>query len=335
MKLDELALANQQLADMLKSGMPLEGALREVCESCARGSVKAEFSALERDLAAGKSLEDAIDQRNLPELYQHTLKAGAKSNQLPAVLNGLADHYAGAHAAWERLRSVLIYPILVLIAATCVSLVTSVFLANLLAVFEPKLTSMLALHYPFGEDVIANRYLIFTWTPPAILISLVVATFISLRSPRIRRQAEWFLPAFKENKLATFASSMAVLIRGGIPLSDALGLIEKTDSGNRLAEEIKTWNSALASGDSTFGTAAKSSHLLPPLFLWAVSSCGSNLADGFSKAAGIFQSRANYKIELLLNTALPVFVLVLGGVIVAQTYPVMQSMVTLLDRLGA
>lgn len=335
MKLDELALANQQLADMLKSGMPLEGALREVCESCARGTLKAEFSALEQDLAAGKSLEDAIDQRNLPELYQHTLKAGAKPNQLPTVLNGLADHYAGTHAAWERLRSVLIYPILVLVAATCVSLTTSILLANLFAVFEPELTFMLAWHYPYGEGVNANRYLIFTWIPPAILITLVVVTFISLRTARIRREAEWILPAFKENKLATFASSMAVLIRGGIPLSNALGLIEKTDHDSRLAEEIRTWNAALASGESTFGAAAKSSRLLPPLFLWAVTSCGSNLADGFSKASGIFQSRANYKIELLLNTALPVFVLVLGGVIVAQTYPVMQSMVTLLDRLGS
>ena len=54
MKPDELAFANEQLAGMLKSGLPLEGSLRELTDSMKSGSLRTELEALEKDLAKGK-----------------------------------------------------------------------------------------------------------------------------------------------------------------------------------------------------------------------------------------------------------------------------------------
>ena len=53
MKYEELAFVNQQLAGMLKTGIPLEGALRQLCAQMRRGRLRAELEALEADLAAG------------------------------------------------------------------------------------------------------------------------------------------------------------------------------------------------------------------------------------------------------------------------------------------
>ena len=47
MKPDELAFANEQLAGMLKSGLPLEGSLRELSASMKGGSLRTELVALE------------------------------------------------------------------------------------------------------------------------------------------------------------------------------------------------------------------------------------------------------------------------------------------------
>src|SRR5256885_7805883 len=49
MKLEELAFVNQQLAGMLKSGIPLEGALRQLCANMRRGQLRVELEALEAD----------------------------------------------------------------------------------------------------------------------------------------------------------------------------------------------------------------------------------------------------------------------------------------------
>ena len=87
MKLEELAFVNQQLAGMINSGMPLEGALREVCTGMAKGGVKEELSALEADLAKGKPLADALGPRKLPDFYKSMLEVGAKAGDLPSILN--------------------------------------------------------------------------------------------------------------------------------------------------------------------------------------------------------------------------------------------------------
>ena len=122
MKPDELAFANEQLAGMLKSGLPLEGSLRELAASMKRGALRTELSALEKDLAKGIALPEALEARDLPPLYVKMLQVGAAANNLPAVLQWLADHYARANTTWLRLKGLLVYPLLVLVAATVVSI---------------------------------------------------------------------------------------------------------------------------------------------------------------------------------------------------------------------
>src|SRR5262249_31375813 len=123
---DELAFANQQLAGMLKGGVPLEGALRQLCAEMQRGPLRTELQALESDLAKGVPLRDALAPRRLPAFYTAMLQVGAKSNDLPGVLTLLADYYHRSHLAWTRLKGLLVYPFVVLMTALGVSLIVAV-----------------------------------------------------------------------------------------------------------------------------------------------------------------------------------------------------------------
>ena len=53
MKNDEFAFLNQQLAAMLRDGIPLEGALRQLCADMKRGTLRSELEKLEAELARG------------------------------------------------------------------------------------------------------------------------------------------------------------------------------------------------------------------------------------------------------------------------------------------
>jgi len=66
MKLDEFAFFNQQLAAMLRDGIPLEGALRRLCQEMRAGSLRTELQLLEADLAKGTPMADALKPRQLP-----------------------------------------------------------------------------------------------------------------------------------------------------------------------------------------------------------------------------------------------------------------------------
>lgn len=336
MKLDEFAFVNQQLAGMLQSGMPLEGALKELCQGSASGKLKAELTALEKDLAAGRSLEDAIATRELPELYQQAIKAGARANDLPSVLSSLASHYARLHSAWERVRGILVYPVLVLLTATLVSLVASFFVSKLIHLFAPEFFDRAI--WVWGRnrsEFISTQALLWqTWTPTACLAvaSLVALALVRIKS--IPRRLNWWLPALREVQLSNFASSMSVMLRGGVPLPESLALLGASHREDPLGPELDGLHERVRAGEKSVATVLKPSRLIPPLFAWAVSSSGNDLAAGFDKAADIYERRARYRTDLMLNLFLPVAIVVLGMIIVMQALPLFRWLGTMMQMFG-
>ena len=74
MKYDELAFFNQQLAAMLRDGMPLEGALRRLCEDMRAGPLRSELQALEAELAKGTPMaEDSKKPHKMIWMLCHRL----------------------------------------------------------------------------------------------------------------------------------------------------------------------------------------------------------------------------------------------------------------------
>src|SRR5580658_3726919 len=169
MKLDEFAFLNQQLAGMLKAGLPLETALRQTCAGLRRQRWRTEFERLQADLGQGVPLEKALDARKLPELYKQTVKVGAKSNNLPGLLTLLADHYQKTSFLWTRLKGLMIYPALVLLTA----LGLSVLLVSQRARFT-------ALFLPSGMD--ADAYTIFNTgsVMPALVLGALAALMFAV-----------------------------------------------------------------------------------------------------------------------------------------------------------
>src|ERR1700757_507334 len=104
MKYDEFAFFNQQLAAMLRDGIPLEGALRRLCDEMRAGPLRTELQALEADLAKGTPIADALKARDLPELYKRMLVVGVKGNDLPGALTMLADYFQRQNNILVRLK---------------------------------------------------------------------------------------------------------------------------------------------------------------------------------------------------------------------------------------
>src|SRR4051812_14521045 len=117
MKYDELSFFNQQLAGMLKSGLPLEGSLHQIAVGMRGGELRSEVEQLEIELERGTPLEEALDHRHFPDLYKAMVKVGFKSDDLPGVLTMLADYYRNIDSNWTRLKGLMVYPAIVLAAS--------------------------------------------------------------------------------------------------------------------------------------------------------------------------------------------------------------------------
>ena len=337
MKHDEFAFFNQQLAAMLRDGIPLEGALRRLCQEMRVGALRSELQALEADLAKGTPMADALAPRQLPELYKRMILVGVKSGDLPGALTMLADYFQRQNNVWTRLKSMMTYPLIVMFAAFLVSLALA-FLWN--CAIGPSFKDMyggMGIQLP-AATVFALGSLRSIWVFPVVLgiIFLLMASVVFL--PAMRGKFLWRLPAFKEATVSRIASSLTLLMKNGVPLPEAIGLVERLETSSAAGADLRQWRNRLAAGAVKFSEVAAGNRLVPPLFVWVVASAGEDLVAGFNRAAEIYHSRAIYRTEVALFSVLPMASLFLGAVVLSQAFLVISMflpLIVMINYLGS
>jgi type IV pilus assembly protein PilC len=324
MKYDEFSFFNQQLAAMLRDGIPLEGALKRLCAEMRHGALRDELQKLEADLARGTPIAEALKGRQLPELYKRMVMVGVKSGDLPGALTMLAEYFQQQENLWTRMKGLMVYPLIVLIMA----FLLSCFLAYILGAFiwnnlESLVGSSSTLAVPAG-----------LWMSPVILGLALVGFLIAVLASPAREHLRWRLPAFREASLSRVAAGMWLMLKSGVQFDDALALVEQLEKGTCAEAEIAGWRRKLASGAGRFSQLATPGQAFPPLFIWTVAQSGEDLTAGFQRAAGLYQGRAVYRTELMLYSLLPCSILALGAMLVAQYQPVFAALMAFIRNLS-
>ncbi len=338
MKLDQFAFFNQQLAAMLREGIPLEGALRQLTATMQQGSLRSELQALEADLSRGLPLPKAIESRQFPDLYRRLVAIGARGQDLAGFLSRLADHYHEQHLLWTRLQGLLTYPVLVLAAMFGLSWLLHDFLRKIYG--DPSIGLMRdawdGLSLP-GLTQLTLPLVVHSWVLPASFGLLLILVLVALGLPRLRDAVLWQLPAFREATLARIANTFALLLERAVPLPEAVGLVGDLEPRGRVAAELRTWRERLAQGVTELPRVTAGGRFFPPLFTWLVVHGGAPLTAGFRRAAEIYHARAAARTEIMLHAALPVTVLILGlliAVLAVVIVSLVLPFVTMLDTLG-
>jgi type II secretory pathway component PulF len=172
------------------------------------------------------------------------------------------------------------------------------------------------------------------WIPPIVLALLALAGIAAVSLPKWREKLRWRLPAFREASIAQLASAIALMLRNGTPLSEALALAQSLESSSPAGHALAKWRSLVESGQGKPAQWSEENPPFPPLFVWLIQKSGEDAGAGFQKAADLYQNRAAYRIELALYGALPISVLFLGQMIFWQVAPLMQAMVHMMRILG-
>jgi type II secretory pathway component PulF len=336
MKYDEFAFFNQQLAAMLRDGIPLEGALRRLGQDMRQGKLRDELQALEADLGKGVPLEEALKPRQLPELYKRMVVVGVKSNDLPGALTMLADYFQNQNHVWTRLRSMLTYPLIVMAAAFVVSLGLAVIWSCYIGPGFRDMLGGMGIQLP-AATVLAFDTLHSIWIFPVILGTLFALAVVILFFPAMRGRFLWRLPAFKEAVVSRIASSLTLLMKNGVPFPDAIGLVQELETSPAAMADLGHWRGRLAAGTTKFSEVAAGGRLMPPLFVWVVASAGEDIVSGLNRAAEIYHARAIYRTEVALFSVLPVASLFLGALVISQAFLVLSMflpLIAMLNNLG-
>ncbi len=322
MTLDDLVALNEEIAALVRAGIPLESGLTEL-GSDMPGRLGKFAATLAERTARGESLAQAIggDAGQLPPAYRAVVEAGVRAGRLPAALEAVA---ASVRRLAETQRTAVIaatYPLLVVLAAWCA-----------LVFFVCKLApSMAAAFLDFG--VPAQRFMAalawagrgaWFWGPivPLLIIGVLTAWWLACtRSSAIGgRWTNWFfgrLPWMGQmlrcSRTATFLEILALLVENQTPLPEAITLAAEASGDPATLQAGRQWAAALASGQTL-----PRSHepAFPPLVHWLFVAAGRDgaLLPALRHAAAAYHRRARHQSDLL-RIFLPIFltVAVAGG----------------------
>ncbi len=234
------AIWTRQIAGLVTSGLPLERALTALAEEAANERERALVAALRAEVNAGSSFAKALSQypREFGEVYVAVVGAGEHSGQLGTVLERLADDLEDRQALQAKLVGAALYPAIV----TLVALVIVLFLVTYVV---PQVASVFAgtrRTLPFltrAMLAISAAVRDWGWLAAGVLAGAFAALRLALRNPRLRERfdAGWLrLPLVgrlaRGYNAARFASTLAMLAAGGVPILKALQAAAET-LGNR------------------------------------------------------------------------------------------------------
>ncbi|WP_435950167.1 type II secretion system inner membrane protein GspF [Psychrobacter sp. DM8] len=338
----ELALLTRQLSVLLAAGIPLEETLAAVAKQSPKTHIKSLMLAVRAHVLEGLSLARALQQAaSFPPLYIATIAAGEKSGHLDLILNQLADYTENRFALQKKIQGAMVYPIVLMVMAVAVIMgLMSFVVPKIVKVFEQSEQAL-----PLITQVVLTLSNVITQWWWLMLLVLAGASFLFYRFAQTQAGKLTIdsivlkLPILarlsKGLNAARFASTLAILVRSGVPLIEALHIGAAVATNLHIQQTIITAADRVTEGASLSSQLEKSAYF-PPMMVQMIKS-GENsgeLENMLSRAANMQEAEATNFISTLLSLLEPLMLVFMGVIVMIIVMAVMLPIVNMNDLAG-
>ena len=333
----QLVLTTRQLATLVKAGMPLLRALRTVADQLDPGPLREVFGAVATDVESGVKLSEAFARypRWFPPFYVNMVRAGEVGGLLDEILKRLAELLEKQQRLRDRVKSALMYPAFVMLAAVGILIILMVFVVPTFLNMFTELGSTLPL--PTLILVTTCTWLRrWWWVALAALASGVVGLRAFLQTPPGRRlgdRAVLYAPVFgslvERLLIARFARTFGTLLSSGVPILGALETVRATVTNVVLDGALQDVERSLKVGES-LARPMELSGVFPPLVtrMVALGEETGQLDRMLMQVADSYEEEVEVQLAGLTQLLEPLLIVFVGGVVgfivVAMFLPLMS-----------
>jgi general secretion pathway protein F len=334
--LREVVHFTNELAALLKAGLPLERSLQALLEVTGGPGIKAVLSQVLRDLQAGKSLSEALSRhRVFSPLYVSLVQAGETGGFLEVALSRLGDYLKTVSEFRSYLITALIYP---MILAGVGSLSLILMLLYVVPRFESFFKEMGQTLYWSTSFLLAlsSAFRSYWWAAGLLLAVAVLIFSRMLRTPQGQLAVDrWKLRApllgdlTKRISAAFFAKTLGTLLNNGVPLVAALRVVTTSVPNRYMAQALEGVQAEVEKGQP-LSALLKKVALLPELFLQmvAIGEETGHLGEMLLAAADSLENDARAAVRRLLALLEPLLILtmslVVAFIIVSLLMPILN-----------
>ena len=343
--IDKAALGEvtRELAIMLAAGQDLDRALRFVADNTHSTRARAILGDVRDKVRGGSPLAAALasEPRSFSKLYVGLVRAGEAGATLPETLDRLAILLERERSLSANLRSALIYPALLVVAAIgSIVLLLEYVLPQFTPIFEqagaqlPASTrALMALGGAVG--VVGPWFLVGAVAAALVARQLLARPANRLKLDRLLLRLPVAGSLLRETLAARLTRTLGSLLQNGVPLITALG-IAKDAIGNLAAAAAVEAAALGAKGGGGLARPLAAAGVFPArtVHLLQLGEEAAQLSAMALKAADIHDEQARLMMQRLVALAVPLITIVMGLAVAGIVSALLTAMLSLNDLAG-
>ena len=335
-KLDDLVIFARQMATLVAAGIPLIQSLDILGDQVDKEKFRVVLQRMHADVQTGKSFSEAMQShpKIFSPLFIHMVRAGETSGKLQEILDRVAHYFEKSSALQKKVKSALMYPLVVSIMAFAITFL-------MLAFVIPKFATIfegLGAKLPAPTQILiqVSNYLAVNWWWILALVGGAIFLFRKFITSPVGR-LPWdsftlrmpiFGPIIMKVAVSKFARTLSTLVRSGVAILAALEIVSKTSENARLEKVITDLMGSVKRGESISGPLDKSG-IFPSMVvrMIAIGEETGELEEMLTKIADFYDAQVDTAVSGLTSLIEPLIIgflgVVIGGIVIALFLPIL------------
>lgn len=320
----ELPLVTRQLATLLKAGIPLVDALTALIEQTEDLRAETVFRNVRERIKSGASFAEALADHPdvFSNLYVNMVRAGEASGNLDAVLKDLSDFTHRQHALRNKVTAALAYPaVLVAVAAGVVAFM----LGKVIPTLEQVLTAQ-GSDLPLATQILVRASALFRegwWALAALAAGGTLGFRWALARPAGRLLWDTWkirIPlagnVLKKQSIARFATTLATLLKSGIPAVEAIRITGDIVDNALLAQTLQTVANKIVEGED-ISTPLRRSGIFPPVvgYMIAIGEESGQLEEILETLSAAYAEEVELALQKFTSMLEPLLIVFMAGLV--------------------
>ncbi|MCD6287523.1 MAG: type II secretion system F family protein [Candidatus Hydrogenedentes bacterium] len=333
----------RQLLMLVESGTPLVKGLRTLSERTADSNLRTLISEVCSYVEAGNPLWQALEQypKYFSPVFVNLIKAGEASGTVPTVLRRLIEFRDRSFATRRKVKSALIYPTIVVIAAVAFLFVVS---KLVVPAFQDMFAEVGAPIPAVTQCVIGVANIIgnlwFVWLILVIVAVILYKMYAATPAGRIAvDRMKLRLPGFgrllTSAAVTDFTRTFALLLRSGVSILVTLDLTKDSIQNRAFGESLTEVRDSIERGEG-LEAPLRANNLIPAIVtdMLVTGEESGTLDDIAEKIADIYQEDLDVAVDTLSGLIEPVLAIVMGGIVLILVLTLFLPYVTMIDQIS-
>jgi type IV pilus assembly protein PilC len=340
----DLTLFTRQLAILLDAGLPLIRALRTLERQAKNKIVKRIIAETADNVEGGFTFSESLakNPKSFDFLYVNMVRAGESAGALEIILNRLASFMEKTAKIVGKVKSAMIYPIVVITVAVLVTAMLMIFIVpKFKKIFDDLLSGMplpKLTQFVIGmSDFLMNRIYY-------IIIGIIVIIVVYKVLKKTKAGLHWidfvkyrmplFGPIIAKSSISRFARTLGTLMASGVPVLNGLLIVRDTASNSLVKNAVQKVHDAVKEGEGISGPLG-ASNIFPDMVvsMIEVGEETGKLPEMLVKIADTYDDEVDNAVDGLTSMIEPLMIVgmavVVGTIVIGMFLPLIKIMESL------